>query len=101
MTHSENHIHPQLTAELDRRLLVLDGATGTLIQQRGLQAADYHGKRFKDWKTNLAGNNDILNITRPDVVADIHRLYIEAGADIITTNTFSSNRISQADYGCE
>lgn len=101
MTHSENHIPPQLTAELDRRLLVLDGATGTLIQQRGLQAADYHGKRFKDWKTNLAGNNDILNITRPDVVADIHRLYIEAGADIITTNTFSSNRISQADYGCE
>ena len=101
MTYSANHIPTQLAAELDSRLLIMDGAMGTLIQQRGLQAADYHGQRFQDWKTNLAGNNDILNITRSDVVADIHHQYIEAGADIITTNTFSSNRISQADYGCE
>ncbi len=95
------YIAPQLASLLNKRIAILDGAIGTLIQQCGLSRTDYHGSRFKEWKTNLAGNNDILNLTRPEVVADIHRQYIEAGADIITTNTFSSNRISQTDYACQ
>ena len=91
----------ELASVLSKRIAILDGAIGTLIQQQGLCRADYHGTRFRDWQVNLTGNNDILNLTRPDVVADIHRQYVEAGADIITTNTFSSNRISQADYSCQ
>lgn len=80
-------------------MLVLDGAMGTMIQQYGLAEADFRGERFADSAALLKGNNDILNITRPDIVGDIHRKYLSAGADIITTNTFSSQRISQADYG--
>ena len=95
------YITRQLTNLLSQRIVILDGAMGTLIQQRGLTRNDYHGLKFKDWEVNLTGNNDILNLTQPGVVEDIHRQYVEAGADIITTNTFSSNRISQADYGCE
>ena len=95
------YITPQLENLLAKRIVILDGATGTLIQQKGLSRMDYHGARFKDWQTNLTGNNDILNLTRPDVVADIHQQYVEAGADIITTNTFSSNSISQSDYDCQ
>ncbi len=93
---------PSLLAEtLGRRIVILDGAIGTLIQRQGLDGGDFHGERFRDWPVALTGNNDILNLTRPDVVAEIHRQYIEVGADIVTTNTFSSNRISQADYACE
>ena len=93
---------PSLLAEtLDRRIVILDGAIGTLIQRQGLDGGDFHGERFRDWPVALTGNNDILNLTRPDVVANIHQQYIDAGADILTTNTFSSNRISQADYACE
>ena len=95
------YITRQLTNLLSQRIVILDGAMGTLIQQRGLTRNDYHGLKFKDWEVNLTGNNDILNLTQPGVVEDIHRQYVEAGADIITTNTFSSNRISQADYACE
>ena len=95
------YITRQLTNLLSQRIFILDGAMGTLIQQRGLTRNDYHGLKFKDWEVNLTGNNDILNLTQPGVVEDIHRQYVEAGADIITTNTFSSNRISQADYACE
>lgn len=86
---------------LTQRILILDGAMGTKIQQQfGLSAEHFHGKRFASHPVSLAGNNDILCLTAPEVVKDIHRLYIEAGADIIATNTFSSNRISQQEYGC-
>lgn len=82
-------------------ILVLDGATGTMIQQYNLQENDFRGERFADLPGIMKGNNDMLNITRPDVVQEIHRLYLEAGADIITTNTFSSQRVSMQDYGME
>lgn len=83
------------------RILVLDGAMGTMIQRFGLSEADFRGSRFGGSGVMLKGNNDVLNITRPDIIADIHRRYLEAGADIITTNTFNSQRVSQADYGLE
>ena len=86
---------------LQERILILDGAMGTKIQAKGLTADDFHRGQFASWPVSLVGNNDVLSITRPDVIADIHRTYIEAGADIISTNTFSSNRISQKEYGCE
>ena len=86
---------------LEERILILDGAMGTKIQSQGLTAEHYHRGRFAQWPVSLTGNNDVLCLTAPDIIADIHRLYIEAGADIITTNTFSANRISQREYGCE
>ena len=90
-----------MTGDLKRRILVIDGAMGTMIQKRNLAEEDFRGDRFRDIRVPLKGNNDILNITRPDVIRAIHDEYIRSGADIITTNTFSSNRISQQDYGCE
>ncbi|HEX3036738.1 MAG TPA: methionine synthase, partial [Thermodesulfobacteriota bacterium] len=86
---------------LDERILFLDGAMGTMIQGYKLGEADFRGGRFKDHPKDLKGNNDLLSLTRPDVIAEIHRKYLEAGADIIETNTFNSTRISQADYGLE
>lgn len=86
---------------IKERILVLDGAMGTMIQQYGLTEKDFRGQRFRDTAGMMKGNNDVLNITRPDVIEDIHRKYLEAGADIITTNTFSSQRISEADYHLE
>jgi 5-methyltetrahydrofolate--homocysteine methyltransferase len=86
---------------LARRILVLDGAMGTMIQQHRLEEADYRGERFCDWHRDLKGNNDLLSLTRPDIIVDIHRQYLDAGADIVETNTFNSNRISLADYGQE
>lgn len=83
------------------RILILDGAMGTMIQSYGLKEEDFRGEEFKDITWQMAGNNDILNLTRPDVIKDIHRRYLEAGADIITTNTFSSQRISMADYNVQ
>lgn len=83
------------------RILVLDGAMGTMIQGYGLTEEDFRGSRFMDSSVQMQGNNDMLNITRPDVVLDIHRRYLRAGADIISTNTFSSQRISEADYHLE
>src|SRR5690348_1702025 len=92
----------QLRRLLRERIVIIDGAMGTMIQQRKLSEADFRGERFKDWKgKDLKGNNDLLNVTRPDVIEDIHRLYLEAGADIIETNTFNSQAISLADYGLE
>ena len=82
-------------------MLVLDGAMGTMIQTYNLSEEDFRGERFRDFKGQMKGNNDVLNLTRPDVIADIHRRYLEAGADIIETNTFSSQRISEADYHLE
>ena len=86
---------------IKERILILDGAMGTKIQQYGLGEADFRGDRFNDIPGQLKGNNDMLSLTRPDVIADIHRAYLAVGADIITTNTFSSQRISQADYHLE
>lgn len=80
------------------RILILDGAMGTMIQQYKLEEYDFRGYRYSKTPGMMKGNNDMLNITRPDVIADIHRKYLRAGADIISTNTFSSQRISQADY---
>lgn len=84
-----------------QRILVLDGAMGTMIQKQKLQEPDFRGEQFRSHPKPLKGNNDILSITRPEVILDIHRQYLEAGADIITTNTFNANRISMADYGME
>lgn len=84
-----------------QRILVLDGAMGTMLQRRKLQEADYRGERFKGSNSELKGNHDLLNITRPDVILSVHREYLEAGADIIETNTFSGTWVSQADYHLE
>lgn len=84
-----------------QRILVLDGAMGTMIQKYNLSESDFRGARFQDIPGQLKGNNDILSLTRSDVIKEIHRKYLEVGADMITTNTFSSQRISQADYHLE
>jgi len=86
---------------LGERILVLDGAMGTVIQGYQLGEADYRGERFRDWPRDLKGNNDLLVLTRPEVIGEIHRRYLEAGADIVETNTFNSNATSQGDYGTE
>ena len=86
---------------IKERILILDGAMGTMIQQYELTEEDFRGERFREATVMMKGNNDMLNLTRPDVVLDIHRKYLAAGADIIETNTFSSQRISEADYGLE
>jgi 5-methyltetrahydrofolate--homocysteine methyltransferase len=86
---------------LKQRILVLDGAMGTMIQRRSLTEADFRGERFRAHKKDLRGNNDLLNLTCPDVIREIHAQYLEAGADILETNTFNSTSISQADYGLE
>ncbi|MGB1380353.1 MAG: methionine synthase [Ilumatobacteraceae bacterium] len=88
-----------LHAAASRRILVLDGAMGTEVQRRGLEEDDFRNDDLRDHDGQLAGNNDLLSLTRPDVVADIHRSYLEAGADIICTNTFSSTAVAQAEYG--
>jgi 5-methyltetrahydrofolate--homocysteine methyltransferase len=87
-----------LTAAMRRRVLVLDGAMGTLIQRHELAEEDFRGERFADWPSDLRGNNDLLSLTRPDVVAGIHRAYLEAGSDLVETNTFNAQAISLADY---
>ncbi len=83
---------------LKQRILIIDGAMGTMIQRHKLEEAEYRGERFKDWHTDVKGNNDLLSITQPQIIEEIHELYLEAGADIIETNTFSSTTIAQADY---
>src|SRR5210317_780876 len=90
-----------LLAALGERILLLDGAMGTMIQGYGLGEDDYRGERFADWSHDLKGNNDLLSITRPDVIREIHSAFLDAGADIIETNTFNSNAPSMADYGME
>src|SRR6266508_3353363 len=91
----------RLEALLAQRILVLDGAWGTMIQRQTLADQDYRGERFRDHPRDVKGDPDLLNLTRPDVVEDIHRSYLAAGADIVTTNTFTSTAIAQADYGLE
>ncbi|MDH3362744.1 MAG: methionine synthase, partial [Gammaproteobacteria bacterium] len=90
-----------LMRSLDERILLLDGAMGTMIQSYGLSEDDYRGERFADFGHDLKGNNDLLSLTRPDIIRDIHNQFLDAGADIIETNTFNSNAPSMADYGME
>ncbi len=90
-----------ISAILRERVMLLDGAMGTMIQRYGLEEADYRGERFAGHPSDLKGNNDLLCLTRPDVIREIHEAYLEAGADIIETNTFNGTSISQADYGME
>ena len=86
---------------LGQRILLLDGAMGTMIQAHGLDEAAFRGERFADWPTDLKGNNDLLTLTRPDIIGDIHAAFLDAGADIVETNTFNSTAVAQADYGME
>ncbi|MGH8629449.1 MAG: homocysteine S-methyltransferase family protein, partial [Burkholderiales bacterium] len=86
---------------LQRRILVLDGAMGTMIQRHRLEEAHYRGGRFADWHRDVQGNNDLLVLTQPDIILGIHRQYLEAGADIIETNTFNSTTVALHDYGME
>lgn len=88
----------RIEVELEKKILILDGAMGTMIQTYDLGEQDFRNKALTDHPVELKGNNELLNITRSDVILDIHRQYLEAGADIIETNTFNGNRISQADY---
>lgn len=90
-----------LEKAMQERILVLDGAMGTMIQRHKLEEEDYRGEQFKNAEKPLKGNNDLLSITRPEIIKDIHRQYYEAGADIAETNTFSGTTIAQADYGLE
>ncbi len=90
-----------LTAALLDRVLVLDGAMGTMIQSYGLAEADYRGERFADHPSEQQGNNDLLSLSRPEIIREIHHAYLEAGADLLETNTFNAQRISLADYGME
>nr|HRO74337.1 homocysteine S-methyltransferase family protein [Saprospiraceae bacterium] len=87
-----------LTECAQNRFLILDGAMGTMIQMHPLSEADFRSERFKDFHKSLKGNNDLLSVTQPDIIRNIHRAYLEAGADIIETNTFNANRISMIDY---
>ncbi len=91
----------EIRAHLADRILILDGAYGTMLQKHKLSEADFRGERFADWPRDVKGNNDLLSLTRPDLIQDLHEQYLAAGADIIETNTFSANRISMADYGME
>ena len=90
-----------LSTHMQKRILILDGAMGTMIQSYGLQEADYRGERFADWPSDLKGNNDLLSLTQPDIIREIHAKYLEAGSDILETNTFNANAASMADYGME
>jgi 5-methyltetrahydrofolate--homocysteine methyltransferase len=90
-----------IKSALDHRILIIDGAMGTMIQRYNLTEEDYRGERFKDWHSDVKGNNDLLSLTQPDIIRAIHTEYLEAGADIIETNTFSSTAIAQADYNMQ
>ncbi|MGE2688800.1 methionine synthase [Mycolicibacterium pulveris] len=103
MTAFEPNIRPdctdELTGTLRRRIMVIDGAMGTAIQRDRPDEAGYRGERFKDWPSDLQGNNDLLNLTQPQIIEGIHREYLDAGADILETNTFNANAVSLSDYG--
>ena len=86
---------------VEERILVLDGAMGTMLQRHKFTEEDFRGERFKDWKVPVQGNNDLLSITQPEAIKEVHRLYFEAGADIVETNTFSGTTIAMADYEME
>ncbi|MEY4767789.1 MAG: hypothetical protein RL637_428, partial [Pseudomonadota bacterium] len=90
-----------LSQLLNQRILFLDGAMGTMIQGYHLEEQDYRGTQFKNWNCDLKGNNDLLSLTQPQIIQAIHQAYLEAGSDIIETNTFNSTRIAMADYQME
>ena len=92
---------PNISTELQKRILVLDGAMGTMLQAYNFTEADFRGKRFKDYPTPLKGNNDLLAVTRPEIIEEIHDAYFAAGADFATTNSFNGTTIAQADYAME
>src|ERR1035437_5086326 len=91
----------KIRQELKNRILVLDGAMGTMIQRVKLTEEDFRGERFANWTSPLKGDNDLLSITKPSVIQNIHEEFLEAGADILSINTFNATRVSQADYGME
>lgn len=91
-------IWDKIVAAANQRLLILDGAMGTMLQKQNLQEADFRGERFKDWPSPLQGNNDLLVITKPEAVANVHNAFFKAGADLIETNSFNATTISQTDY---
>ncbi len=97
---TKNTTHP-VFSQLSQRILILDGGMGTMIQRHDLQEADYRGERFADWPCDVKGNNDLLVLSRPDVIGGIHQAYLDAGADIIETNTFNATSIAMADYQME
>ena len=101
MSIKQSKLCQELQALLSQRILILDGAMGTMIQGHSLQEADFRSDRFADWPCDLKGNNDLLTLTQPDIISGIHRDYLEAGADIIETNTFNANSVSMADYQME
>lgn len=86
---------------LKKRIMVIDGAMGTMIQKQHLEEADFRGEEFKDHPSNLKGDNDLLVLTKPDLILTIHKQYLEAGADFIETNTFNGTSVSQSDYGLQ
>ncbi|HCE35086.1 MAG TPA: methionine synthase, partial [Gammaproteobacteria bacterium] len=90
-----------LQSLLEKRILVLDGAMGTMIQKHKLSEEDYRGERFKDWHILVQGNNDLLSLTQPQIIQDIHKSYLEVGADIVETNTFNATKTSMSDYKME
>ncbi|MCW8829097.1 MAG: homocysteine S-methyltransferase family protein, partial [Gammaproteobacteria bacterium] len=98
MTHYTGKNSEKLLQALAERILILDGATGTMLQSYKLEEPDYRGERFADWPVDLKGNNDLLALTRPDVVTAIHDAYLDAGADLIETNSFNANAISMKNY---
>jgi 5-methyltetrahydrofolate--homocysteine methyltransferase len=100
-TSKPNDVEARFRAAAAKRILVLDGAMGTMIQSHRFTEAEFRGKRFKDWPKDLRGNNDLLILTQPDAIRAIHMEYLRAGADVVETNTFSSTRVAQADYGME
>ncbi|MBE9515804.1 MAG: methionine synthase [Proteobacteria bacterium] len=101
MSNTPTNRSDELNVLLAKRILILDGAMGTMIQRHGLQEADYRGKRFANWPSDLKGNNDLLTLTQPDIIQGIHEAYLDAGADIVETNTFNCQSISMADYNME
>ncbi|NMA98974.1 MAG: methionine synthase, partial [Phyllobacteriaceae bacterium] len=94
-------VRAALAQAMQERILILDGAMGTMIQRLGLTEENFRGERFKDWAHPLKGNNDILVLTEPKMIEDIHYAYYMAGADLVETNTFSGTSVAQADYACE
>jgi methionine synthase I (cobalamin-dependent) len=98
---NRNPSYAALEAAAKERILIIDGAMGTMIQRHKLDEAGYRGARFKDWTRDVKGNNDLLVLTQPEIIGEIHEAYLEAGADILETNTFNAQAISLADYGME
>ncbi|MGL6026930.1 MAG: homocysteine S-methyltransferase family protein, partial [Vibrio sp.] len=91
-------VRQQLEQQLKQRILIIDGGMGTMIQSYQLQEADYRGEQFANWHCDLKGNNDLLVLTQPQIIKEIHAAYLAAGADILETNTFNATTIAMADY---